>query len=105
MSLRHGKHSSLWLQVALVAPILLLGAAGAHADIIDLTVMNATFEATCVGGTGTCMEVVNGSILLDTVAQTKSGSYDLTGTLTATLAPGTTPFLCLTRVPWAPSFL
>ena len=91
MSLRHGKHPSLKFQLALVAPILLLCVAGARADIIDITIINATFEATCVGGTGTCTEVVNGSLLFDTVALTRSDSFQLTGTLNASLVPGSPP--------------
>jgi hypothetical protein len=91
VSLRHGKHPSLKFQLALVAPILLLCVAGARADIIDITIINATFEATCVGGTGTCTEVVNGSLLFDTVALTRSDSFQLTGTLNASLVPGSPP--------------
>jgi hypothetical protein len=79
-------------RVALIAVIALFCAAGARADIIKLTVMNATFEATCVGGTGTCTEVVSGSGLLDTVAGSMSDfSFQLTGTLNASLVPGPPP--------------
>jgi hypothetical protein len=91
VSIRHGKHLSLKFQIALVAPILLLCAAGARADVIDITIINATFEATCVGGAGTCTEVVNGSLIFDTVALTRSDSFQLTGTLNASLVPGLSP--------------
>jgi hypothetical protein len=80
------------LQIAFAAPLLLLGAAGARADIIDLTVINATFEAECIGGTGTCTEIVNGSALLDSAAGAISDfSFELTGTLNASLVSGQPP--------------
>ena len=79
-------------RVALIAVIALFCVAGARADIIDITVMNATFEATCVGEGSNCKEVVNGSGLLDTVAGTLSDvSFQLTGTLNASLVPGPPP--------------
>jgi hypothetical protein len=78
-------------QMALVVLILVFSAAGARATVIDLTINDATFSATCVGGSGTCTEVVNGSLLLDTVTLTKTASAQLTGTLTASLVLGPPP--------------
>ena len=70
--------------------ILLFCAIGVRADVIDLTIINATFSATCIGGSGSCTEVVNGSALFDTVADTVSSvSMSLTGTLNAPLVFGT----------------
>jgi hypothetical protein len=68
-------------QLAFAALILLFSAVGARADIFDVTIMNATFTATCIGG-GTCTEVFNGSGLYDSVARTVSNlSLTMTGTL------------------------
>jgi hypothetical protein len=79
-------------RVTLIAVIVLFCAAGARADSVDITVMNATFEATCVGGTGTCTEVVNGSTLFNTVTGATSDlSFQLTGTLNASLVQGPPP--------------
>jgi hypothetical protein len=75
---------SLPLRLALVAGFLLLGAAGARADIYDISVSNVTYSAICVGGTGTCTEVINGSALYDSVARTASLlAVSLTGTATS----------------------
>lgn len=70
-----------WL-LAFVALSMLLDASQALADIYNVTFINVTFSATCIGGTGTCTEVVNGSGLYDSVAKTGSGgSINLTGSL------------------------
>ena len=92
VSVRNQKRAASRFQMTLVVLILLFSAAGARATVIDITFNDATFSATCVGGSGTCTEVVNGSLLLDTVALTTTGSAQLVGTLTATLVPGPTPF-------------
>lgn len=86
-------------RLALVTLVLLLGAGGARADLFDITFTNVTFSASCVGG-GTCSEVVNGSVLFDSVAFTLSSvSLQLTGSYSATLIPGPAPHcaspLCL----------
>ncbi len=61
----------------LIAPVLslvlLLCAAGARADNIQITIINATFEAPCVGGTGTCTEVINGYFDFDTATNMGTG--------------------------------
>lgn len=91
MSPRHPKQPSPRFQIALLSLTLLFCAARARADVYDLTIINATFSATCIGNTGTCTEVVNGSILIDfdpsdPVASTVlDASMQLTGTLTASL--------------------
>ena len=82
MSLRHSE-----TDLAVAALILLFAAPAAHADVIGLvTITNATYQATCVGGVGTCTEVVNGTFEGDF---TTGGIFDislqLTGTLTASL--------------------
>lgn len=65
--------------------VLLLCAVGARADIYDITFTDVTFTATCIGG-GTCTEVINGSGLYDSVANTAWNlEIDLTGTLNASL--------------------
>jgi hypothetical protein len=61
--------------------LLLLCPTGARADSFLITVINATFSTTCIGGLGTCTEVVNGSGLYN--AATNTGS-DLSMTLTGT---------------------
>ncbi len=80
-------------QIALVALILLLCGASARAAIIDITIMNATFSATCVGSSAICTEVINGSFVGNTVTLTFSSVLlNLTGTLTAALdSLGTAP--------------
>jgi hypothetical protein len=86
VSLRRLKQSSSKFQMALVALIPLLCAAGARADSFDITIINATFSAECIGNTGTCTEVINGSALYDSVTNMVSDvSMSLTGTLTASL--------------------
>lgn len=80
----------------LIALTALFCAAGARADIIDFTIMNATYQATCVGG-GTCMEVINGSFLANTAVNPIAPyniSLSLTGTLNATLDGFGTPPVC-----------
>jgi len=65
---------------------MLLGAAGARAGVYDVTFINVTFSQPCVGGSGTCTEVVNGSGLYDTVTDTAWDlSVQLTGSYAATL--------------------
>ncbi|HEV2417822.1 MAG TPA: PEP-CTERM sorting domain-containing protein [Terriglobia bacterium] len=86
-----GPRISVWW-VTLVALFVLLGTARARADIFNITVFNVTFSATCIGGTGTCTEIVNGSGLYDSVANTASGlSVSLTGSLNASLNSYGTP--------------
>jgi|HubBroStandDraft_5_1064220.scaffolds.fasta_scaffold394720_1 hypothetical protein len=76
--------------MTLVVLSLLFCAMGARADVFDITIINATFSATCIGGVGTCTEVVNGSFLGDVVNQTASSvSMALTGTLDVPLVFGT----------------
>src|SRR5579864_8440400 len=72
---------------ALAALILLFGAATARADVLGLvTITNATYRATCVGGDGTCTEIVNGTFEGDlTTGAIFNASLQLTGTLTASL--------------------
>lgn len=87
--------------VLLSLPVLLF-AISARADIYDVTFTSVTFSATCVGGIGTCTEVINGSGLYDSVANTASDiSILLTGSLNASLDAYATPIctnalLCLT---------
>jgi len=108
--LRHRKHPSPKLQISALVALSLLCAAGARADVIyDITIMNATFSATCVGGSGTCTEVVNGSLLYDSTANTASNvSIQLTGTLNASLdgfynGSGTPPY-CVSAGCTGPDF-
>lgn len=75
----------------LAAMVVLFCAAGARADIYDITFINVTFSATCIGGKGTCTEVLNGSALYDAVANTATGSISLTGSLNASLIYGIPP--------------
>jgi len=76
--------------MTLVVLTLLFCAIGLRADIFDITIINATFSATCIGGVGTCTEVVNGSFLGDSVSQTASSvSMSLSGTLNVSLIFGT----------------
>jgi hypothetical protein len=102
VSLRHRKHPSPKLQISALVSLSLLCAAGARADAIyDITIINATFSATCIGGSGTCTEVVNGSILYDSTANTASNvSFQITGSLNASLdgfynGSGTPPYCAL----------
>jgi len=87
--------------LAIGALLLLAGAGGARADVFDVTFNNVTFSAPCIGGTGTCTEVINGSGLYDQVANTVSlPAVQLTGTYTASLdgfpaAPHCVSQLCL----------
>jgi hypothetical protein len=61
--------------------VILLFCAAARADIFSVTFTNVTFSETCIGGGGTCTEVINGSGDYDSVSQTASLiSIDLTGT-------------------------
>jgi hypothetical protein len=90
VSLRRLKQPSSKFQIALIALIPLFCATGARADTFDITITNATFSATCIGGTGTCSEVVNGSFVLDYGGSVASDvasdvSIQLTGTLAASL--------------------
>lgn len=78
--------------IALIALFVLLGAASVRADVYEITFINVTFSATCIGGTGTCTEVVNGSGLYDSVAKTGSdSSINLTGSLNVPLNTLGTP--------------
>lgn len=78
--------------IPLVTLILLFCAAGARAGTYDITFINVTFSAPCIGGTGTCTEVINGSGLYDNVADVASGvSIHLTGSLNASLSSYGTP--------------
>jgi hypothetical protein len=82
----HLKQPPSKFQIALVALIPLFWATSARADVYSITIINATFDATCIGGSGTCSEVVNGSLLFDSVTQVGSDiSMSLTGTLFASL--------------------
>ena len=88
------------LNLASAAIILVLGAAGARGDVYYLTLQNVTFSATCIGGTGTCTEVVNGTFLFDPAR----GAFDIAAQLTGSLnvtdfsygSPTCTSPLCLT---------
>jgi hypothetical protein len=71
---------------ALLGAGLLLCAAGARADIYDVTFFNVTFSALCNGSSLTCTEVINGSGLYNSATDTASNlSITMTGTLTAAL--------------------
>jgi hypothetical protein len=88
------------LCIPFVTLTLLLCAAGARADTYDITFFNVTFSATCIGGTGTCTEVINGSGLYDNVGDVASNlSITLSGSLNASLnsygAPSCSGPLCL----------
>jgi hypothetical protein len=72
-------------------------ASGARADVLSIVVTNATYQATCVGGVGTCTEVINGTITGSGTFQNPtlvSTNLSLTGTLNATLSGFGTPPLC-----------
>lgn len=72
----------------------LLSPVASRADTFNVTFINVTFTATCIGG-GTCTEVINGSGHYDSVAGTASGiSILLTGTLNASLNVYGTPPIC-----------
>ena len=86
MTIHRPRRPSPRLQVPFIALILLCCAASARASSLNLTIINATFSATCIGGGSTCTEVVNGSAVFDTVTNTFSNiSLHLTGTLAASL--------------------
>jgi hypothetical protein len=100
VSLATGKRP-LKPQMILVVLTLLVCAIGVRADVFAVTIINATFSATCIGGSGICTEVVNGSALYDSIAGTASSvSMSLTGTLNVPLVFGDPPCinvnLCLT---------
>lgn len=84
------------LQLAFAA---LLCAASARADVILFTINNATYSAPCIGGGGTCTEVINGTWLGNTATEiVVPGSLNLTlaGSLNATLDGfGTPPTSCV----------
>jgi hypothetical protein len=68
------------VQMAFAALILLICATGARADTYLITVIDATFSTTCIGGSGTCTEVANGTALYNTATNTGSDvSMTLTG--------------------------
>jgi hypothetical protein len=80
-----------------IVPALLLFAAivapAARADIIEITIVDATFSAPCVGEpTVTCTEVINGSFDYTTTGGGSSISMTLAGTLAGTFALG--PVAC-----------
>ena len=72
--------------IAFVALALFFCTANARGSLLTLTIINATFSATCIGGGTTCTEVVNGSAAIDTATNTISGiTLQLTGTLALSL--------------------
>ena len=72
--------------LAVVLLGLIFGLQTANADFFDITITDATFAATCVGGTGTCTETVNGSFAFDSLTFAASSvSLVLSGTLATTL--------------------
>lgn len=56
--------------LGLLGGILLLSPSGTRADVYNITFINVTFTATCIGGQATCTEVINGSGLYDPVTDT-----------------------------------
>ncbi len=69
----------------LLGVFLLFCPVGARADIYYVTITNATFTATCIGG-GTCTEVINGTGFYDPVANTATDvSVSFAGTLNGSL--------------------
>jgi hypothetical protein len=73
-------------QIALIALPLFFCAATVYANILNLTIINATFSAPCVGGGSTCTEVINGSAVFNTASGAfTNASLGLTGTLAASL--------------------
>jgi hypothetical protein len=70
----------------LLGVFLLFCPVGARADIYYVTITNATFTATCIGGSGTCTEIINGTGFYDPVTNTASDvSVSFTGTLNGSL--------------------
>lgn len=91
--------------LALGALLLLAGAGGARADVFDVTFNNVTFSAPCIGGAGTCIEVINGSGLYDQVANTVSLlAVQLTGSYTANLDGFPTAPHCVSQLCLPPTF-
>jgi hypothetical protein len=86
LTVHRSKRLSPRLQMPFIALILLCCAAGARGSILTLTIINATFSATCIGGGPTCTEVVNGSAFFNTATNNFSGiTMQLTGTLALSL--------------------
>jgi|SRR5205809_1179806 len=74
------------MPLAVVLLGLIFGLQTANADLFDITITDATFSATCVGGTGTCTEIVNGAFRFNSVTFAASSiSLVLSGTLATTL--------------------
>lgn len=94
--------------IVLVALFVFLGAAGARADVYDVTFTNVTYSASCVGESTTCTEVVNGSAVADLSTPgapiLSSISLKLTGTYTATLDEFGSVAACGTTTTGAPYF-
>jgi hypothetical protein len=102
--LRIGRVSGV--RTALIALFALVGAAGARADVYDITFINVTFSTTCIGGTGTCTEIINGSGLYDSGTKSASGlSVLLVGSLNASLDAFGAPPLCVTSGCFGPPVL
>src|SRR5580693_3802202 len=81
----------------LMIAAVLLSAAQVRADVLSITIVNATYQATCVGGVGTCTEVINGSATGTGTFQNPtsvSANFSLTGTLNASLTSFGTPAVC-----------
>lgn len=73
------------LQFALSA---LIFAGAARADVYLFTINNATYSAPCIGGNGTCTEVINGTFLGNLGAGSpvvSAVNLNMTGTLNTTL--------------------
>lgn len=69
-----------------MALALICGAASMSASTLTLTIINATFSATCIGGGKTCTEVVNGSGVYNSATDTFSSiTLQLAGTLAISL--------------------
>lgn len=92
--LSHGQ-SRVSAFFVLLGTVLLLCPAAARADIYNITLINLTFTAPCIGG-GTCTEVFNGSGIYDPVSNTAWNltGAGLTGTLNASLDVYGTPPVC-----------
>jgi hypothetical protein len=97
--LRKGVPGSLTFLVLLL--IQSLCPLNARADVFRVTFINVTFSATCIGQTGACAEVINGSGLYDPATDTAWDiSIHMAGSLNASLnAYGSpacnNPTLCL----------
>lgn len=87
MSLHFRSQTSSKFPIALLLAVtLLFCTANARASILTMTIINATFSATCIGGGTTCTEVVNGSAVIDTATNAFSNvTFQLAGTLAVSL--------------------